>query len=77
MTDYSNEYKLSGQTEAGKKEWKKAVNSAATAVAECIKQKSFQLGEVIRNHYLYAMQKTYKIYYSRNLEGLGSKRQKH
>jgi hypothetical protein len=70
MTDYSNEYKLSEQSGAGKKDWNKVVNYAATAVLECIKQIYLSLDITTTNHYLYAMQEALKIYYRRNLTGL-------
>jgi hypothetical protein len=70
MSDFSNQYKLAEQSGVGKKEWNKVVNYAATAVAECIKQKYLSLEIITTSHYGYAMQEAFKIYYGKNLAGL-------
>jgi transposase len=70
MSDFSNLYKLSEQSGVGKKDWNKVVNYAATAVAECIKQKYLSLDIRTTDNYAYAMQEAFKIYYNRNLTGL-------
>jgi hypothetical protein len=72
MSNFSSEYKLSEQSGIGKKDWNKVVNYTATAVADCLKEKSLILNNITTNHYLYAMQEAYKIYYGRNLTGLVS-----
>jgi hypothetical protein len=55
MSEFSSQYNLSEQSGIGKKEWNKVVNYAATAVAECLKEKSLVLNNITINHYLYAM----------------------
>jgi hypothetical protein len=72
MSDLSSQYKLSEQSGVGKKDWNKVVNYVATAVAECIKQKTLVLNNITTNHYLYAMQEAFKIYYGRSLGELVS-----
>jgi hypothetical protein len=70
MSEFSSQYNLSEKSGIGKKEWNKVVNHAATAVAECLKEKSLVLNNITTNHYLYAMQESFKIYYRRSLKGL-------
>jgi hypothetical protein len=48
MSDFSNQYKLSEQSGVGKKDWNKVVNYAATAVAECLKEKLRQYYDILR-----------------------------
>jgi hypothetical protein len=69
MSEFSSQYNLSEQSGIGKKDWNKVVNYAATAVAECLKEKSLVLNNITTNHYQYAMQEAFKIYYRRSLKG--------
>jgi hypothetical protein len=70
ISEFSSEYNLSEQSGIGKKEWNKVVNNAATAVAECLKEKSLVLSNITTNHYRYAMQQSFIIYYGKSLKGL-------
>jgi hypothetical protein len=70
MSEFSSEYNLSEQSKIVKKEWNKVVNHAATAVAECLKEKSLVLSNITTNHYQYAMQESFIIYYGKSLKGL-------
>jgi hypothetical protein len=70
MSEFSSQFNLAEQSKLGKKEWNKVVNHAATAVAECLKEKSLTLNIITPKHYQYAMQESFKIYHGRAHNGL-------
>jgi hypothetical protein len=70
MTNISNQYYLQPQSQLEKKEWSAVINHAASAVSTCLKQKIYRTSEVGRNHYLFAINETYKIYHNGSFTGL-------
>jgi hypothetical protein len=69
MTNISNQYKLQPQSGLEKKDWSKVINHAATAVSECLKQKIYRIGDITRNHYVWAINETFKIYHNQSFTG--------
>jgi hypothetical protein len=69
MTNISNQYNLQPQSGLEKKEWSAVINHAATAVATCLKQKIYRTAEVGRNHYIFAINETFKIYHNGSFTG--------
>jgi hypothetical protein len=46
------------------------INHAASAVSACLKQKIYRTIDVGKNHYLFAINETYKIYHNGSFTGL-------
>jgi hypothetical protein len=46
------------------------INHAGTAVATCLKQKIYRTAEITRNHYIFAINETFKIYHNGSFTGL-------
>jgi hypothetical protein len=70
ITNISNQYKLQPQSGLEKKDWSKVINHTATAVSECLKQKIYRIGDINRNHYVFAINETFKIYHNQSFKGL-------
>jgi hypothetical protein len=70
MTSFSNQYKLHPQSGLEKKDWSEVINHAETAVATCLKQKYYRTVDITRNHYIFAINETFKIYHNGSFTGL-------
>jgi hypothetical protein len=70
MTNFSNQYKLQPHSGLEKKDWSAVINHAATAVSACLKQKIYRTNEITRNHYIFAINETFKIYHNGLFTGL-------
>jgi hypothetical protein len=70
ITSFSNQYNLQAQSGLEKKQWNAVINHAATAVSECMKQKYYRTSEITRNHYIFAINETFKIYHNGSFTSL-------
>jgi hypothetical protein len=70
MTNISNQNILQPQSGLEKKDWSKVINHAATAVSECLKQTIYRIGDITRDHYIFTINETFKIYHNQSFKGL-------
>jgi hypothetical protein len=72
MTDFSKEYDLQEQAKVTKKEWNNVITKAATALAACIKDRTYETIDIGPNHYRYAISESLRIYYRKSIKGLST-----
>jgi hypothetical protein len=72
MADFSKEYDLQEQAKVTKKEWNNVITKAATALAACIKDRTYRTADIGPNHYRYAISESLRIYYRKSIRGLST-----
>jgi hypothetical protein len=55
-----------------KKEWNKVITKATTAVALCIKDRTYKTADVTPNYYRYTISESLRIYYHKRIKGFST-----
>jgi hypothetical protein len=72
MTDFSKQCDLQEQAKVTKKEWNIVITKAATALAACIKDRTYKTTDINPNYYRYAISESLRIYYRKLIRGLST-----